>query len=441
MDDTITQQTFFLFIVPIVALLLVTLVVQITSGAFEIVRRRLVGMPDNVQRLERRLARLEAAIVRARASELPIEIEAEHLANEIERFEVKRRDREPTEGASAADGDDVAEAAAPAFKLDAEVSGGVEIESEASAATPVIDLPPDPNESEEDRIAREQLEAEERERIERLAAEEARIRQERKAAEREKRERVKAEAKRRREEQEERDRIERERRAEAERIENEARAEAERIERERREKAERIERERQDQIEREARERQEAIDREKRARLEAEAERKRQEEQRRKAEEFRRRVADATPKIVMSAGGSNREAVTVNIAVTNNLTPKRAEIAVLSSSWAQEPAPARFETQRKDGLYEERWPKQHRNGGTLDWDTYEDAAGRSFDCPAEAPSENHAWIVISYERTVGGAASTWQRFEVGGAGALWYVRQAIGDPIVVEAAREDEAAA
>ena len=66
MDDTITQQTFFLFIVPIVALLLVTLVVQITSGAFETVRRRLVGMPDNVQRLERRLARLEAAIVRAR---------------------------------------------------------------------------------------------------------------------------------------------------------------------------------------------------------------------------------------------------------------------------------------------------------------------------------------------------------------------------------------
>ena len=70
------------------------------------------------------------------------------------------------------------------------------------------------------------VEAEERERIDRLAAEEARIRQEREEAERRTRERQEAEARRRREEQEERERIEREKREEEERIEQ-ARLEAE----------------------------------------------------------------------------------------------------------------------------------------------------------------------------------------------------------------------
>jgi hypothetical protein len=75
--------------------------------------------------------------------------------------------------------------------------------------------------------------------------------------------------------------------------------------------------------------------------------------------------------------------------------------------------------------------------------TYQDAAGRAFDCPEDAPTGDQAWIVISYERTAGGPAATWQRFEVSGAGALWYIRQPVGDPIVVEASRDEasEAAA
>jgi hypothetical protein len=140
-------------------------------------------------------------------------------------------------------------------------------------------------------------------------------------------------------------------------------------------------------------------------------------------------VAGATPKIVMSAGGSNREAVTVNIEVANSLTPKRGEIAVLSSSWAHQSAPTTFQSRRKDGLYEERWPKRPRPASAPSWGVYQDTAGRTFACPGDPPSAEHAWIVISYDRT-------------GGVGALWYVRQSAGDPIIVEATREaDEEAA
>ena len=447
MDDTVTLQTLLIVGAPIAGLLFLSLLAQILGGLFGTAWRRLIGSPTAVQRLESRIAQLEQTLARSRASELPIEIEAEHLAKEIEQLEAERRDNQssaarrspiaelpttPPADSTHADsdrdehaGDD--ENAKPAAEPHAELpESGDAPDSEQTTPLAAIELPPDPNETEEDRIAREQLEAEERERIELLAAEEARIRQEREEAELEQRTRVETEAKRRREEQQERDRIENERRAEEERIERERleaeekrKREAERIENERRAEEERIERER----------------------LEAEATRKREEEQRRKAEEFRRRVAGATPKIVMSAGGSNREAVTVNVAVTNNLTPKHAEIAVLSSTWAREPAPALFGIQRKDGLYEERWPKHARIGAAPAWTSYRDAAGRSFDCPTDEPTEDQAWIVISYDRTAGGPASTWQRFEVGGAGALWYVRQAVGDPIVIEANRQENEAA
>jgi hypothetical protein len=147
----------------------------------------------------------------------------------------------------------------------------------------------------------------------------------------------------------------------------------------------------------------------------------------------------------MSAGGSNRESVTVNVEIVNNLTPKRAELVLLSGSWARDSAPATFESRRKDGLFEERWQKHPRVGSEPEWGVYEDAGGRVFECPEDPPTGEFAWIVISFDRTVGGAASTWQRFEVGGAGALWYVRQAVGEPVVIEARREagheDEAAA
>lgn len=422
MNETVTLQTLLIAVAPFGVLLLITLFASVLGGSFEAAGRRLRGRPSRVAELERRVATLETALKRARASELPLEIEAERLAVEIRQAEAQRGGRQagPQRATSqesspppyteapirnkTADSDeptDSGEAASP--NPDTEATPVAEVE-------PVVDLPPDPNETEEDRLAREQLEAEERERIAKLAAEEARIRQEREEAEQRTRERQEAEANRRRAEQEERDRIERER------AEEEARAEQERIAAETaaREEAERIERER----------------------LAAEAEQRREEEQRRKAEEFRRRVADATPKIVMSAGGSNREGVTINVAVTNNLTPKRAELTVLTKSWDHRPSPATFETQRKDGLFEEHWAKHPRSGPAPAWGTFTDGNGRVFDCPEDEPTETHAWMVISYERTVGGPAATWQRFEVAGAGALWYVRQPIGDPIVIEAERD-----
>jgi hypothetical protein len=481
MNETVTLQTLLIVGVPTGVVVLATLFVVAFAGTFGEAQRRLRGRPSPIAELERRVATLETALKRARASEMPLEIEAERLAEEIQLLGANQQrgatgatpfatpvvtptataaapsevgssttdepaeESEPTESTAARDGathdgatHDGAAYEAPAAEASSWSSeeavasdegepGEEELEEEAHAIV-YEELPPDPDETEEDRRAREQLEAEERERIEQLAAEEARIRQEREDAERRTRERIEAEAKRRREEQEARERAERERQEEEERRERERREEEERLERER--------------LEAEAQRRQEE-ERLERERLEAEAQRRREEEQRRKAEEFRRRVADATPKLVMSAGGSNREAVTINIAVTNNLTPKRAEIAVLSASWQQQPAPATFEHQRKDGLYEERWPKQAKNGATPGWGTYQDTTGRVFECPEDAPTENQAWIVVSYERTAGGPASTWQRFEVGGAGALWYVRQPVGDPIVIEAKREagEEAAA
>lgn len=447
MNETVTLQTLLIAVAPFGVLLLITLFASVLGGGFEAAGRRLRGRPSRLAEVERRVATLETALKRARASELPIEIEAERLAEEIQQMEGRRRttwtepprsstatpavaesiDRseppaaietpeppdssEPEADVAPTPGDENAELDAVAVTETAEEPAA---ESEIDVA---IDLPPDPNESEEDRLAREQLEAEERQRIEELAAEEARIREEREAAERRTRERHEAEARRRQEEQEERERAEREKREEEARLEQ-ARLEAEA---ERKREEERLERERQ----------------------EAEAKKRLEEEQQRKAEEFRRRVADATPKIVMSAGGSNREGATINLEVTNNLTPKRAEIAVLSTGWAATPTAATFETQRKDGLYEEHWPKHPRSEDAPAWGSYEDASGRVFECPEDAPTSDHAWIVISYERTVGGPAATWQRFEVSGAGALWYVRQPVGDPIVIEAARDanSEAAA
>jgi len=418
MNETVTLQTLLIALAPTGLLLLITLFASVLGGGLEAAGRRLRGHPSRVAELERRVATLETALKRARASELPLEIEAERLAEEIQQLEAEQRDARPTASSATLRPDSTPDSAIqePAEDSQSEIEEVDQAEQEApSELEPVLDLPPDPNETEEDRLAREQLEAEERERIEKLAAEEARIRHEREEAERRTRERVEAEAKRRREEQEARDRIERERVEEEDRIERE-RLEAEA---ERKREEERVERER----------------------LAVEAEERRAEEQRRKAEEFRRRVADATPKIVMSAGGSNREAVTINVAVTNNLTPKRAEIAVLSTGWRQTASPATFETQRKDGLFEERWPKQARDGETPNWGSYEDASGRVFDCPEDPPTDEQAWIVISYERTAGGPASTWQRFEVGGAGALWYIRQPVGDPLVVEASRDESEAA
>ena len=347
MNETVTLQTLLIAVAPIGALVLVSLFAIAGSGSLSEARRRVFGQTTRMRDLEQRVATLESALKRARAAELPLEIEAARLAEEINLLESERQDtpsRSTTppvarEAAVTANRPDVQPATAATSAPAAEAPAAV---TEADEPTDVeLELPPDPDETEEDRIAREQLEAEERERITKLAAEEARIREEREAAEQQKRERVEAEARRRRAEQDERDRQQ----AERERQAAEARAEAERVEREAREETERIERER----------------------LEAEAKQRHDEEQRRKAEEFRRRVADATPQIVLSAGGSNREAVTVNVAVTNNLTPKRAEISVLSSSWAQTPAPATFETQRKDGLYEERWPKHSKDGATSNW--------------------------------------------------------------------------
>lgn len=152
----------------------------------------------------------------------------------------------------------------------------------------------------------------------------------------------------------------------------------------------------------------------KRERLEAEAKQRHDEKQRRKAEhDLRRGVRDATPKIVLSAGGSNREAMTVNVEVTNNLTPKHAKIPVLSSSWAQTPAPATFETQRKDGLSEERWPKHSRDGAMPTWGTYQDSTGRSFEAPEHPPTDEVSWIVVSYGRRSGfhlaAVRSRWSR--------------------------------
>ncbi|MDA0352760.1 MAG: hypothetical protein O3A10_11190 [Chloroflexi bacterium] len=432
MDETVTLQTLLIAVAPFAVLLLITLFATVLGGGFEAAGRRLRGHPSRMVELERRVATLETALKRARASELPLEIEAERLAEEIHQMGSRQRDpragaRTPAPSVKQKPGAALtAPSAATGGGAKAVVSGADEVNqanqaASADSTTPsaaengapaaataetaalesldlTLEFPPDPNESEDDRLAREQLETEERERIVALAAEEARIRHEREEAEERTRARVEAEATRRRAEQEERDRAERERREEAERIERE--------------------------------------------RLEVEATRRRDEEQRRKAEEFRRRVADATPKIVMSAGGSNREAVTINIAVTNNLTPKHAELALLSPTWERVASPAAFTSQRKDGLYEERWPKQIRSGPAPAWGSYEDTSGRVFECPEDAPTDTHVWIVISYDRTAGGAASTWQRFEVGGAGALWYVRQPIGDPVIVEAERsESEAAA
>jgi len=475
--------------------------------------------PNHVRELEQRLRALESALERSHAAELPLEIEAERLANEI------RLLQDAEYGATAAN-----ELVTPA-QFEAEQRDAAQAPAEPDPIW-IAGLAPEPDESEEDRIAREQLAAEERMRLAQVAAEAARAERERAetaqreearqaaeaervrieeaerqraAAERlmeerrleqerlekeearleaeaervrvEEAERQRAEHERLMEEQrveqerredewkrqraeearleaeqarleaeqarlEEAARIEREKREEAERIERERIEEEQRIERARLEEAERIEREKREEVERIERERIEEEQRVERARLEAEAQRKLEEEQRRKSEEFRRRVAGATPKIVMSAGGSNREAVTVNIEVANSLTPKRGEIAVLSSSWAHQSAPTTFQSRRKDGLYEERWPKRPRPASAPSWGVYQDTAGRTFACPGDPPSAEHAWIVISYDRTVGGAASTWQRFEVGGVGALWYVRQSAGDPIIVEATREaDEEAA
>lgn len=428
MNETVTLQTLLIAVTPIGVLVLISLFAIVGSGSFAEARRRVFGQTTRMRDLEQRVATLETALKRARAAELPLEIEAARLAEEVNLLESEQRGpiqasstttKPPKTKTAPAPRSTTTASAPPPTAVEPTAVSSEPTAAAASAIEPIdveIELPPDPDETEEDRVAREQLEAEERERIAELAAQEARIREEREAAEHQKRERVEAEARRRQAEQDERDRQQQER----ERQEAEARAEAERIEREAREEAERVERER----------------------LEAEAKQRHDEEQQRKAEEFRRRVADATPKIVLSAGGSNREAVTVNVEVTNNLTPKHAEISVLSASWAQTPAPATFETQRKDGLYEERWPKHPKDGATPGWGTYRDSGGRAFEAPEDAPTDEVAWIVISYDRTAGGPASTWQRFEVGGAGALWYVRQAIGDPIVIEAHRAaDEAAA
>ena len=488
MNETVTLQTLLIAGAPFGVLLLITLFTSVLGGGFEAAGRRLRGQPSRLAELERRIATVEAALKRTRSSELPLEIEAERLAREIQEMQAGRRDTKelslpeprtmsPASGPDTAPGVPGDEPAAPA-------SAAIEETEQYAEASLLIDLPPEPDESEEDRIAREQLEAEERERLERIAAEEARIREE---SERRDRERLEAEARLRREEQEERKRVEREQRAEEERRERERleaeakqreeaerrererlaaeakqREEAERRERERlaaeakqREEAERRERERlaaeakqreeaerreRERLEAEARKREEEARRE-RERLEAEAKKRHEEEQRRKAEEFRRRVADATPKIVMTAGGSNREGATINIEVSNNITPKRAELVVLTTSWAPTPTPATFERQRKDGLFEEYWPKHGRQGAAPEWSTYQDASGRVFECPEGPPTNDQAWIVISYERTVGGPAATWQRFEVSGAGALWYIRQPIGDPIVVEAQRTEDSEA
>ena len=425
MDETVTLQTLVLFGAPAGVLLLLALFAIVLGGPLNSTWRRLLGRPTRSAELEQRVIALETAIKRARASELPLEIEAERFAEEVEQLEAQRRGTKRAKVAAMSEPPRTVVRSPnelePRTTGDSEAATEVVTEAEAeataeSAQAAVVDLPPDPIESDEDRIAREQLEAEEQERIQELAAEEARIRQEREEAEERTRLRIEAETQRRLAEQEERDRIERER------IEEEERIERERIEAEEKQRAE-----------------EERIERE---RLEAEAQQKREEEQRRKAEEFRRRVAEATPKIVMSAGGSNREGVTINVEVTNNLTPKRAELTVLSATWSHDASSAPFETQRKDGLYEEFWPKHARTDSAPSWGTYEDASGRVFECPEDEPTEHHAWIVISYERTAGGPASTWQRFEVGGAGALWFIRQPIGDPVVIETKRdEDEAAA
>jgi flagellar biosynthesis GTPase FlhF len=461
MDETVTLETLLIAGAPAAVVLLILLYVEVASGAIRDAVRRTLGRPTSVQEVEQRVHQLEIALKRARASELPLEIEAERFAREMA-VEARRHQAplgagsesgEAAGGGAAADTSEAWRAAGgyekPAVTVTAiapEVpfeggsgarfgqvfgsgSGGsaggsgdgvlTDRSTMPPATSEELVLPPDPDESDEDRVAREQLETEERERIEQLAAEEARIRQEREEAERRTRERVEAEARRREAERADRERVERERQ------EEEARVERERLEAEaaQRREAERLERER----------------------LEAEAAQRREEERRRKAEEFRRRVAEATPQIVMSAGGSNRESVTVNVEIVNNLTPKRAELVLLSGSWARDSSPATFESRRKDGLFEERWQKHPRVGSEPEWGVYEDAGGRVFECPEDPPTGEFAWIVISYDRTVGGAASTWQRFEVGGAGALWYVRQAVGEPVVIEARRdagqEDEAAA
>ena len=83
--------------------------------------------------------------------------------------------------------------------------------------------------------------------------------------------------------------------------------------------------------------------------------------------------------------------------------------------------------------------KHPRGDQSLSWDSYQDAQGRTFDCPDEEPSADLVWVVVSYGREVGPPASTWQRFKALGAGPLWYIAEPVGDPVLVEQGEASDA--
>jgi hypothetical protein len=73
-------------------LTLITLFAIVGSGSFAEARRRVFGQTTRIRDLEQRVATLESALKRARAAELPLEIEAARLAEEINLLEPERRD-------------------------------------------------------------------------------------------------------------------------------------------------------------------------------------------------------------------------------------------------------------------------------------------------------------------------------------------------------------
>ena len=188
----------------------------------------------------------------------------------------------------------------------------------------------------------------------------------------------------------------------------------------------------------EERQRVEAAAQAERERLAAEEEARRAAEEaaRKAAEERQRQIRAATPQVHMTPGGSHRETVKINLRIEGG-EPIETQLAVLSKPWAYAPTKAKLEQRRADGWYEELWYKT-RSGSAMRpaWGTFTDAAGRTFRAPAEAPTDEEVWVVLSFNRTVGGPASVWQRFRAAGGGPLWELLGATGEPVLIESRPE-----